>query len=766
MLAKIQHFFHRLFSEKKSFRPFSEENNSLKWRYGSVFNVSYLDLNLLNHALLAHDLSAFKTIFEQVPAIAPPRLTEEIFKLALEHDFSEGALFCITRKMALNYRYADGNTPLILAVSRGMNEVIQALLNEKPLLNERDKSGNTALHWAVKKDNTQAARMLVQAGADTALKNHKGHVPFDMVFEENSLFQKDALDFVALLYILNNHTLPPKERIQSLMRKGMSRQEIFFLAVEKGILDILKEVTPEEVKTLKDPQKNSLLHIAAGYGHGYLVRWLRGYFPLEPINCFHQTPLHLAIKHGHDSISELLLEKEEGLTTKDLGNNTAFHYAAFYGRGHIMQIMLCIQKRSLLTHPQKTSIDQANKDGLTPLEIALIQGHALTARHLIEQGQLLQQHAIKRYPFLPFHFDVIAGDPALLCRHISPEKINITNPQNETPLHLAIKLWLQTPSFKHTEKDLETIRSLVECGANINLCNSSHKTPLDLCYEANEIEIAKILKPELFLDSPTASKATPASQMPLINIPDKATEVPQQRDSFTDFSSTAFPLQKRFAVKALMAKLDSLPTLEQKQSFLLSVASGALELSEPLIEYQVFYEGLKSLSSFTALKKCIYSTLKDYSNPERPSPELYIGIGLIVRQHADGTFEIQKDPDPSTPAGQAGFKQGHIITHINNQNAADYSLQTLAKEIRLSSDNMYALPSIFIHLQNHKDPITLTRKLIHFDQTALQCVHYGLGNKTMMEHPSLNQHFSATLNIVLSELYERKSLFLRRSGPV
>lgn len=72
--------------------------------------------------------------------------------------------------------YGDGS-PVFTAVSRNRSDALEVLLSHGFSVNERGGPNiqkQTPLQWAVICDNTEAARILVERGADTTLRNHEG----------------------------------------------------------------------------------------------------------------------------------------------------------------------------------------------------------------------------------------------------------------------------------------------------------------------------------------------------------------------------------------------------------------------------------------------------------------------------------------------------------------------------------------------------------------------------------------------------------------
>ena len=68
---------------------------------------------------------------------------------------------------------AAGNTALMLASRRGVDEVVRLLLSRGAKPNLRNANGNTALMLAVSGRHLSAARLLIEHGADKNLRNKK-----------------------------------------------------------------------------------------------------------------------------------------------------------------------------------------------------------------------------------------------------------------------------------------------------------------------------------------------------------------------------------------------------------------------------------------------------------------------------------------------------------------------------------------------------------------------------------------------------------------
>jgi 5-methylcytosine-specific restriction endonuclease McrBC regulatory subunit McrC/ankyrin repeat protein len=87
----------------------------------------------------------------------------------------------------VNYRDKDGLTPLMVASSKHLNNVV-FLLKHKAKIDSQDKYGRTALFHAVLCDNFEIVKVLLENGAEPNLRIEKG-ITYLMMASENSNFE-------------------------------------------------------------------------------------------------------------------------------------------------------------------------------------------------------------------------------------------------------------------------------------------------------------------------------------------------------------------------------------------------------------------------------------------------------------------------------------------------------------------------------------------------------------------------------------------------
>lgn len=89
----------------------------------------------------------------------------------------------------------DGWTPLHWAVRRGNMQALKIILKYSPDLNARDCNGETAVSWAICQNNAEALQALLQAGANPDIPDLFGRTP---------LHCASSLEFTPLVKMLIN----------------------------------------------------------------------------------------------------------------------------------------------------------------------------------------------------------------------------------------------------------------------------------------------------------------------------------------------------------------------------------------------------------------------------------------------------------------------------------------------------------------------------------------------------------------------------------
>jgi ankyrin repeat protein len=80
-------------------------------------------------------------------------------------------------RVDVNYRFADGQTPVTISAVHGNLEVLTVLLDSGGNVNARDDTGATALAFAAAQGHEEVVRLLLDRGANVTLRETEGRGP-------------------------------------------------------------------------------------------------------------------------------------------------------------------------------------------------------------------------------------------------------------------------------------------------------------------------------------------------------------------------------------------------------------------------------------------------------------------------------------------------------------------------------------------------------------------------------------------------------------
>ena len=89
---------------------------------------------------------------------------------------------------------------------------------------------------------------------------------------------------------------------------------------------------------------------------------------------YKRSPLVMACRNGHSKVASLLLQHGADVEQPDSSGNTPLHYAAAYGWGD------CID---LLVNDAKANLNAANSWKVTPINIGMLKNHEAIVRQLL-----------------------------------------------------------------------------------------------------------------------------------------------------------------------------------------------------------------------------------------------------------------------------------------------------------------------------------------------------------------------------------------------
>ena len=274
----------------------------------------------------------------------------------------------------------------------------------------------TCLHLAVKNHHYNAARWLVQHGADcnkcsydesissyrhqritpiTMLANHR-NAPMDLFSKLNTTKNLDSYsNFPLDVAVQYGHTDIALHLIElgynvNVMSRGTLPLHI---AVEHGHTELALSLIKHGASVNQtDASRDLPLTIAVEHGHTEVALSLikHGSFVNKNDTCRH-LPLHVAVEHGHTEIALSLIKHGANLNQNDIFGHLPLHIAAEHGHTEIAL--------SLIKHG--ASVIQNDRLGYLPLHIAVKHGHTEHSA-VIDQARSIHETIESSYYMLHF----------------------------------------------------------------------------------------------------------------------------------------------------------------------------------------------------------------------------------------------------------------------------------------------------------------------------------------------------------------------------
>lgn len=284
----------------------------------------------------------------------------------------------------------QGETALHLAVRHNHINCVKLLLDNKANVNATDNFGFRPIHDAAQNGFTECLKELLAKNAS-------------VVGAERPGFEHVTPLYYAIRY---NHA----ECVQVLQGKCESNAEMdrliwqFSSSNPESELDsitIKKDFSDAEIK---EWLKNSAL-VGNTKFLQKMIDVLKDQNKADDFNKKYGCLVILATTHGHQEYLENLFKLKCDSNESSKNNSTALHYAARYGQTHLIDLLL----------KEGAGLENKNADRWTPLHIAIRLLNVETIEKLIQCG---------------CDVNMIGGE------------------EDDTPLHLALKLPVDTETLK------------------------------------------------------------------------------------------------------------------------------------------------------------------------------------------------------------------------------------------------------------------------------------------------------------------------------
>ena len=346
-------------------------------------------------------------------------------------------------------------------------------------------------HGPSEKDANTIERRLVQLGCDPSTR-----------FNETSLRHAVSAGHVSTVeHMLSLHIPLPTDIILDALRRGISNTEMIHLCLSQG----------SDVHAVSSTE-DTALHLALAPSNlpedcseNVQVLIDAGCYP-SSCNLAGETPLHLAVREGYTSIAEYLLPLHGPLPPDILLAVTSMSHKQsmielLISKGADVHAIAANGDTPLHRVPDSLRADSelacvkilisagcdpcvANAYGETPLYVAARKGHLSVVQHL---------HGRLRSPSRPDILLAVLGNhflwqvtPVIKFLISKGAGIDVTRPDGNTLLHLAMMVRLESECLKVTE-------TLVSAGCDPRACNLAGETPFHIAAKRGYISVMEYL---------------------------------------------------------------------------------------------------------------------------------------------------------------------------------------------------------------------------------------------------------------------------------
>ncbi|XP_008195018.3 rabankyrin-5 [Tribolium castaneum] len=224
----------------------------------------------------------------------------------------------------------DRAAPLHLCCQWGLETVVRTLIEHRANVNSRDADNKTPLHIAIENQHPEIISLLLSVPEiDLSLRDKSGLSPFAtaLTFRNNKAAQAilDKLPSAA----------------EQFDAKG---QNFLHIAIKKGDIEsalFLLTVRVDVNSRVQDPMLTPPLHLAARHGNETLVRSLiLAGARVDDRDAQKRTALHVAAEAGNAPAVSALLQNNSDYDALDIENNNALHVAVREGHLNVVRVLL------------------------------------------------------------------------------------------------------------------------------------------------------------------------------------------------------------------------------------------------------------------------------------------------------------------------------------------------------------------------------------------------------------------------------------------
>lgn len=503
-----------MFGEKKIYGRLSKKNKNSKRRVNKSETNAEKALNFIsNYQIDAIQKIKDSCLLEESPfyihKIAQTERVEEFQRL-----YNEDPRRLFLKDNSRNW------LPIHYAAFKSKLKIIDFIIDKckSNIINAQDSYGNTPLHIAIEKGLRDCVAFLLSKGADTSIKNKNSYAPIHQCVVYN---QPDILELLlshngnksdvhlggengnTALHTCAYHDnlecakilIKHKSNICKTCNNGFFPIHVAAQRFSNKVLEFLidegNKIGCSKLKMLSfvDGDNNKPLHAAVQFGNLGAVKLCleNGASIDETIEMDNSTPVHVACAQGSFEILKLMFEKQpdlflEVVHAQDSSQMTPLHKAAMFNHVEIADYLL----------EKGAFIDALDKEKRTPLLLASIRNCVKMACYLISKGSNIRLKDSSNRNLLHLIIDQDSPNKStknganqiMSCKKSSLkslEQILIELSKHETYIDLLNDQDIDGCTCIHYASKygfVNCLKLLISFGANINLKNKDKQSPL------------------------------------------------------------------------------------------------------------------------------------------------------------------------------------------------------------------------------------------------------------------------------------------------
>lgn len=375
-------------------------------------------------------------------------------------------------------RDAGGNTALDLALTMDEDIYLDMLVTTKAG-EVRDTEGQTIVHYFVGTKNLKGIIQCIKKGIPISVRDNNNKTPLDLAFENSD--DEDSIRIAAELILGGAEEVETDfsyfqdaistRNVNARFDDGQTPLHLASIMGHKAIVSYL--LTEGADTSVQDSSGATPLHEAVRYGNYEIAEsLLAAGADVNAKDNLGKTPIMVIMpKEYLASMYNLLIQYRADLTQKDMYGDTVLHNAA------MMNIDTDVI--SILTN-NGADVDARNKEGVTPLEIAVQKNDIQTARLLTQCGANIHTQDTNGNSPLSMAF---ASSNEMLEAVVNSVNCTSQDSDGNTPLHIALL----------TDAPLSKVQYIISLTNDVNIRNCDGNSALFLAVLKNRQKVGEML---------------------------------------------------------------------------------------------------------------------------------------------------------------------------------------------------------------------------------------------------------------------------------